>query len=116
MYLRCFSNNELLEYADGDPEDCGEIGVGINSLSNQINQFKSFPNPAKTPITFELPEIQKDRLLQFKDIFGKLITELHLKQGQSLLIWDCSGVPSGVYFYQTEIGGVVYRGKIVVQH
>jgi hypothetical protein len=77
-------------------------------------KLKIYPNPANTHITFELPNVSKLSSLQIKDIFGKTIEELAIAKGQTQLIWDCSGVSSGVYFYHSEMGGVVYRGKIVV--
>lgn len=88
--------------------------VGIGEIHQK--ELKIYPNPAKTQITFKLPSITKEGILQIKDIYGKNIIELPLIKGQSLLIWNCSTVSSGVYFYQTEIGELVFRGKIVVQH
>jgi hypothetical protein len=86
--------------------------VGIGEL--QAKELKIYPNPANTHITFELPNVSKLSSLQIKDIFGKTIEELAIAKGQSQLIWDCSRVSSGVYFYHSEMGGVVYRGKIVL--
>ena len=86
--------------------------VGIDEISK--NQLKTYPNPANTQITFELPTNSKESTLIIKDIYGKNIIELPLIKGQTQMDWNCSNVESGVYFYQTEIGDVVYRGKIVV--
>jgi hypothetical protein len=61
-----------------------------------------------------LPTVSKASNLHIKDIFGNTIEELAIAKGQSQLIWDCSRVSSGVYFYHSEMGGVVYRGKIVL--
>jgi hypothetical protein len=92
--------------------------VGIGEL--QAKELKIYPNPANTQITFELPTVSKESILQIKDIFGKTIEDLAIAKGQSQLIWDCSQIASGIYFYQTEIGSPdshreVYRGKILVQ-
>jgi hypothetical protein len=92
--------------------------VGIGEL--QAKELKIYPNPANTQITFELPAISKESILQIKDIFGKTIAELTIAKGQTQLTWDCSQIASGIYFYQTEIGSPdshreVYRGKILVQ-
>jgi hypothetical protein len=81
-------------------------------------QLSVFPNPfiktSQTNITFELPIISKESILQIRDIFGKTIEELAIAKGQSQLIWDCSTVSSGVYFYHCEIEERIYRGKLVV--
>jgi len=87
--------------------------VGIGEIHQK--ELKIYPNPANTQITFELPEIKKKSFLQIKDIFGKTLKEYIIIKGQTQLQWDCSQMPGGVYFYQTEIYGVVYRGKIVIQ-
>lgn len=83
-----------------------------------IKQFKTYPNPisttTQTHITFELPPITTETTLHITDIFGKTIEELPLIKDQTQLVWNSSTVATGVYFYQTKIAGVVYRGKIIV--
>jgi hypothetical protein len=86
--------------------------VGIGEL--QVKELKTYPNPANTQIAFELPTVSKESILLIKDIFGKTIAELAIAKGQSQLIWDCSRVSSGVYFYHCEIEERIYRGKLVV--
>lgn len=80
-----------------------------------IKELNLYPNPATNQITFELPQINKQSQLQIKDIYGKVITTLSIKPNQSQLIWECGGFASGVYFYEAEIGGEVYRGKVILQ-
>jgi hypothetical protein len=86
--------------------------VGIGEL--QVKELKTYPNPANTQIAFELPTVSKESILLIKDIFGKTIEELAIAKGQNQLIWDCSRVSSGVYFYHCEIEERIYRGKLVV--
>jgi hypothetical protein len=86
--------------------------VGIGEL--KAKELKIYPNPANNQITFELPAISKESILQIKDIFGKTIAELTIAKGQTQLTWDCSTVSSGVYFYYSEMSDIVYRGKIVL--
>jgi hypothetical protein len=74
-----------------------------------MQNSKSIPNPAKTQITFELPNVSKLSSLQIKDIFGNTIEELAIAKGQTQLIWDCSRVSSGVYFYHSEMGEIEER-------
>jgi hypothetical protein len=90
-------------------------------LSEQsYHSLQVYPNPAQTSLTFELPTITKESILQIKDIYGKSIAKLPLNKGQSKLYWNCRNVAPGVYFYQAEIGAhdgyrEVYRGKVVIQ-
>jgi hypothetical protein len=90
-------------------------------LSEQsYHSLQVYPNPAQTSLTFELPTITKESILQIKDIYGKSIAKLPLNKGQSKLYWNCRNVTPGVYFYQAEIGPhdgyrEVYRGKVVIQ-
>jgi len=72
-----------------------------------------YPNPAKNYIIFELPQNTKNSTLIITDIYGKTIKELSIK-GQAQLQWDCQNTASGVYFYHTEISGIIYRGRIVI--
>lgn len=81
----------------------------------KAKELKIYPNPAKTQITFELPDLSKESLLQIKDVFGKNVAQIDLYKNQSNITWNCSNVSKGVYFYQTEINGELYRGKIVVK-
>ncbi|NPD47626.1 MULTISPECIES: T9SS type A sorting domain-containing protein [unclassified Lentimicrobium] len=87
--------------------------VGIDEINKK--SLYLYPNPATNQITFELPNINKQSQIQIKDIYGKVIATLNIEPNQGNLIWECSGIASGVYFYEGEIGGEVYRGKLIVQ-
>jgi hypothetical protein len=87
--------------------------VGVGEIHQK--QLKVYPNPANNQITFELPQVTKESLLQIKDVFGKTVNEVSLLREQAQFVWDCSQIPRGVFFYQTEINGEVYRGKILIQ-
>ena len=87
--------------------------VGIGEIYQR--ELKTYPNPAKTQITFDLPEITKESKLQIKDIFGISVAMLPLIKGQTQLVWDCSQISGGIYFYQTEVEGINYSGKILIQ-
>ncbi|NPD85323.1 T9SS type A sorting domain-containing protein, partial [Lentimicrobium sp. L6] len=87
--------------------------LGVNQQNGYY--LEVYPNPATNQITFELPNINKQSQLQIKDIYGKVIATLIIKPNQSKLIWECSGIASGVYFYEGEISGEVYRGKFLVK-
>lgn len=87
--------------------------VGIGEV--YLRELKTYPNPAKTQITFELPTIKRESQIKIKDIFGKTVKEVSLLREQTQFVWDCSQISAGVYFYQTEIEGINYSGKILIQ-
>jgi len=66
-------------------------------------------------MVFELPKTHKQNLLIITDIYGTIITKINIAAQQTQIQWNCENIASGVYFYQTEIAGVFYRGKVVVQ-
>lgn len=111
--------------SDRSVSNCGEsdysqaklIQVEICLGLGEINKRSLFlyPNPATNQITFELPNINKQSQIQIKDIYGKVIATLIIKPNQSKLVWECGGFANGVCFYEREISGEVYRGKVVVK-
>lgn len=88
--------------------------TGVVNNYQELKGLRVYPNPANTQITFKLPLITVESKLLIKDVFGNSMAELPLFKGQTQLIWNCNPIASGVYMYQTNINGEVYRGKIVV--
>ncbi len=91
---------------------------GINTLS--YPSLKVYPNPANNQLFIDLPpdsyrkhnEMIKIDIL---NIFGESIKQIEALPQQTQVLWDCKNIASGIYFYQTEIAGVFYRGKVVIQ-
>ncbi|OYT15418.1 MAG: hypothetical protein B7C24_13120, partial [Bacteroidetes bacterium 4572_77] len=86
---------------------------GVNSLS--YASLKTYPNPANNQLFIDLPEHHNKVEIEIIDVFGHAIKKINALAQQTQVLWDCSKTATGVYFYQSEINGVVYRGKIVVQ-
>ncbi len=86
---------------------------GISNLSSL--SLKTYPNPATKQIFLELPEHNGKAKVEILDIFGNIITQLKAYDKQTQVLWDCSHVASGIYFYQAEIEGKIYKGKFVVE-
>jgi len=86
---------------------------GVNSLS--YASLKTYPNPANNQLFIDLPEHHNKVEIEIIDVFGHAIKKINALAQQTQVLWDCTNVATGVYFYQSEINGVVYRGKIVVQ-
>jgi len=43
------------------------------------------------------------------------MTQLKAYDKQTQVLWDCSHVASGIYFYHAEIEDVFYKGKILIE-
>lgn len=79
-----------------------------------VSQLSTYPNPAKTEIIFELPVSYKENTLFIRDVFCQNAATLTIHSSQQQITWDCSKLPSGIYFYEAEIDKVMYMGKVVV--
>jgi len=89
-----------------------DVGIIEKSGSLRLNVY---PNPANTQITFKLPANTEESAITIKNIFGEITVEFPLLKHQTQMIWNCSTVVRGVYFYQADIGGITYSGKILIQ-
>ncbi|MGA7307232.1 MAG: FlgD immunoglobulin-like domain containing protein, partial [Rhodothermales bacterium] len=60
-------------------------------------------------LTYDLPDAANVKLVVL-DGLGRVVESLvnsHQSLGQHSILWDATGVPSGVYFYRLEADGVV---------
>ncbi len=111
-WLLCVSDIEGLVYANPAYESCY---LADNIYDMSLQTLNVYPNPASTKVFFELPTITTKSILHIQDIAGKDATSIMLTKGQTHVDWDCSHVTSGMYFYQVDIDGFIYSGKIVVK-
>jgi hypothetical protein len=123
-------SSQLKEYAIDDIEDCtpypideGDANwvlrvkdptVGSNVIDTYYKSLKVYPNPASDHVYIELQQNHMGAEIQILDVFGRDVTKLQVLSQQTLVLWELKNINSGVYFYQTQINGEVYRGKIVV--
>jgi hypothetical protein len=78
----------------------------------------SYPNPfnASTTIRYTLPAPLAVKLEMY-DVRGRKVTDLvdeNQAAGRHAAIWDCEGVPSGVYFCRLQAGTQVITKKVVL--
>ncbi len=88
--------------------------IGSNIIERNYKSLSIFPNPVNDKVLIELPEQHQNIEIQIFDMLGQEVTKLKAIPQQTQVLWDVRYILSGVYFYQTEISGVVYRGKIIV--
>ena len=87
------------------------LGIGEQTYY----RLKVYPNPAKEFMVFQLPENHLSGHLSISNIYGKTIARLNFQNQESQIKWVFANIPSGVYFYQSEIEGRYYKGKIIIQ-
>jgi len=123
-------SSQLKEYAIDDIEDCtpypidqgdanwvfrvNDPTVGSNVIDVEYKNLRVYPNPASDHVYIELQQNHMGAEIQILDVFGRDVTKLQVLPQQTMVLWELQNINSGVYFYQTQINGEIYRGKIVV--
>lgn len=87
------------------------ISLGVeqnNSVEKKFSLMQNYPNPfnPQTTISFDVNEQTKVQLKIF-DVLGRqvsLLTNSVYLAGTHKLVFNASGLPSGVYFYQIQAG------------
>jgi hypothetical protein len=86
------------------------VGVqGRNDLANgPLHLRPNYPNPFNpgTMITYEIPGKERIELKVF-DVQGREVATLAntmVEQGSHSVLWDASGLPSGIYFCRLQSG------------
>jgi hypothetical protein len=87
-------------------------------IPNYFMLYQNFPNPFNptTRIKFTIPYGTVVKLLIY-DINGKLISKLlnkDLAQGAHEIEFNCSGLSSGIYFYQLQAGTYCQSRKMLL--
>ncbi len=102
---RCFSPHNNMQ----------STGAGIPT---EFCLFKNYPNPFKgtTTIKFGLPRPSSVSLAVFNTL-GQLVTELangYLDAGYHTVVFNSTGLSSGLYFYRFQAGEFIDTKKLVV--
>lgn len=87
-------------------------------IPEDISLHQNYPNPfnPKTIISFTLPESMPVKLSVF-NVVGQpvaVLTEGTLSEGDHEYEWDATGLPSGMYIYQLEVGTKVMTRKMTL--
>ncbi len=87
-------------------------------IPEEISLHQNYPNPfnPKTIISFTLPESMPVKLSVF-NVVGQpvaVLSEGTLSEGEHEFEWDATGLPSGMYIYQLEVGTKVMTRKMTL--
>ncbi|UCC79645.1 MAG: right-handed parallel beta-helix repeat-containing protein [Candidatus Zixiibacteriota bacterium] len=121
------AENSCCVGAGENGEDIGAFGIGCNPtdvldefkiLPNKVSIIQNYPNPfnAQTTIRFVLPGSQNVELTIY-DVLGRrieLLFDEYREAGVHEIIFDASGLPSGVYFYRLRAGDVNETRRMVI--
>lgn len=88
------------------------------AVPDDITLVQNYPNPFNptTTIAFNLPESMRVKLSVF-NVVGQPIAVLAdgmLGEGDHSYEWDATGLPSGMYIYQLEVGTKVLTRKMTL--
>jgi len=89
-----------------------------SSIPDEITLGQNYPNPFNptTTIAFYLPDAVPVKLSVF-NVVGQpvaVLTEGTLSPGDHEFEWDASGLPSGMYIYQLEVGNKILTQKMTL--
>ena len=102
----------------------------LSEMINSVNEIPGSPNglllrqnypnpfPESTTISWRMPE-KAHVILKIFDFIGcevKTLLDCDLAPGEHTINFDASGLPSGVYFYQLQAGGVNETKKMIVNN
>lgn len=99
-------------FSEEEPFSILTVGIANPSLSEQ--SLLIYPNPASNYISFNLAESSSESSLLITDVYGKIIEEIPINM-KTKIVWNCSEIPAGIYFYQTKIEGIAFKGKVLVE-
>ncbi len=100
----------------------GVVGIehqnGDAAVPNGFALSQNYPNPfnPSTTISFELP-VETDISLDVFDVTGKHVATLisdRLNAGSHQVAFDAENLPSGLYFYRLEGGGVSLVNRMIL--
>jgi len=87
-------------------------------MPNSFHLSQNYPNPfnPSTVISFSVPQ-EGIVTLRVYDLLGRVVAKLMNEQkepGQYSVTWDASMMPSGMYLYQLNAGGVSQIQKMLL--
>ncbi len=92
-------------------------GIEVSEAMNSGFQSFNYPNPFdnQTIISFDLPKANLVTI-NFYDTQSKIISTItqQMNEGKNEVNFDASNLPSGIYFYTIESGGILESNKLTI--
>jgi hypothetical protein len=90
----------------------------VDNVPEKIVLYQNYPNPFNpmTVIRFSLPR-RENVTLEVFDVLGRDVAMLvneQMEAGEHSVVFDASGLTSGVYFYRLQAGKFVSLKKMVL--
>jgi hypothetical protein len=103
---------------DGSFSYSQEVGVTIGTQPHEFHLYENYPNPfnSTTTITYTLPERVLVHLGVY-DMLGrevKVLVQEVMSAGVHEVVFEASGLPSGVYVYRFTAGARVFVRKAIL--
>ena len=97
---------------------CDYFHDGINDLSNEQNQIKTYPNPfsTQTSISFYIPQ-SSIVSLKVHDMCGREVASLlneKMLQGNHTVSYSAENLPTGLYYFQLRTENNIETKKMIV--
>jgi len=115
-YVACWNGGVIWRYVRGT------VGVDENIVDSEIPQdymlYQNYPNPFNptTTITFAITKATRVELKVF-DLMGRVVKTLvdeKMPAGKHKVVFDATGLPSGVYYYRLRADGRVFTRKMML--
>ena len=111
--LRANADAAIVRYAQLSVDEDAPV-----TMPRNFSLVESFPNPfnARVTIRFNLVDESFVRLETY-DLLGRKVATLidrELGAGTHSIVWDCAGLPSGVYFYRLSDNDKSVAGKMTL--
>jgi hypothetical protein len=85
--------------------------LGTEETPAENTVLRVYPNPAKDYVIFEF-DVKEETEIKIYDAFGREV--LCLPVSRKKTVWVTKNMRSGLYYYKTEIKGVMLSGKVVI--
>jgi len=90
-----------------------QLNIGILAQTKML-ELKTYPNPAKQFVTFNLPPNIQPTILFITDVRGRVIKKIMISKGQFSAKWHCAIYKPAVYSYYLKVGKEKYKGRIII--
>ena len=115
IYKGALSASQIAALADSVITSINDSG---RRLPTNITLYQNYPNPFNptTNIRYQLAT-NNNVSLKIYDITGKEIITLinqHQTAGYHSVVFDASGLASGIYFYQLKAGSFIQQKKLLL--